>query len=112
MRFILLEPNLELNNSTFFCVLEQVVYANHFINLTGENLTNISLFENHCGNLISDLIRLAINKYTKVTLFPYTGHGQLDACTGNHMNWVLHHFIDDFLVLSCKCYVWLYISMF
>uniref|UniRef100_A0A8C9KVZ8 Protein MMS22-like n=1 Tax=Serinus canaria TaxID=9135 RepID=A0A8C9KVZ8_SERCA len=44
----------------------QVVYANHFINLTGENLTNISLFEKHSGNLISDLIRLAINKYTKV----------------------------------------------
>ncbi|XP_064566157.1 protein MMS22-like [Zonotrichia leucophrys gambelii] len=44
----------------------QVVYANHFINLTGENLTNISLFEKHSGNLVSDLIRLAINKYTKV----------------------------------------------
>uniref|UniRef100_A0A8C3N6Y6 Protein MMS22-like n=1 Tax=Geospiza parvula TaxID=87175 RepID=A0A8C3N6Y6_GEOPR len=44
----------------------QVVYANHFINLTGENLTNISLFEKQSGNLISDLIRLAINKYTKV----------------------------------------------
>ncbi|XP_053830425.1 protein MMS22-like isoform X1 [Vidua macroura] len=46
----------------------QVVYANHFINLTGENLTNISLFEKHCGNLISDLISLAINRYTKVRL--------------------------------------------
>uniref|UniRef100_A0A803W3S6 Protein MMS22-like n=1 Tax=Ficedula albicollis TaxID=59894 RepID=A0A803W3S6_FICAL len=44
----------------------QVVYANHFINLTGENLTSISLFEKHCGNLVSDLISLAINKYTKV----------------------------------------------
>ncbi|NXM24911.1 MMS22 protein, partial [Oxyruncus cristatus] len=47
-------------------MMRQVVYANHFINLTGENLTNISLFENHCGNLISDLISLSINKYTKV----------------------------------------------
>ncbi|XP_066035617.1 protein MMS22-like isoform X1 [Chamaea fasciata] len=45
---------------------KQVVYANHFINLTGENLTSTSLFEKHCGNLISDLMSLAINKYTKV----------------------------------------------
>uniref|UniRef100_A0A8C3UQD7 Protein MMS22-like n=1 Tax=Catharus ustulatus TaxID=91951 RepID=A0A8C3UQD7_CATUS len=44
----------------------QVVYANHFINLTGENLTSTSLFEKHCGNLLSDLISLAINKYAKV----------------------------------------------
>ncbi|NWR33307.1 MMS22 protein, partial [Tachuris rubrigastra] len=47
-------------------MMRQVVYANHFINLTGENLTSISLFEKHCGNLISDLISLSINKYTKV----------------------------------------------
>lgn len=88
------------------------MYANHFINLTGENLTSVSLFEKHCGNLVSDLISLAINKYTKVTLSLYTDHGQLDAGTGNHMNWVLHQCIDDFLVLSFKCYVWLCISMF
>ncbi|XP_009075245.1 PREDICTED: protein MMS22-like, partial [Acanthisitta chloris] len=47
-------------------MMRQVVYAHHFINLTGENLTSISLFEKHCGNLISDLIRLSVNKYTKV----------------------------------------------
>ncbi|NXL86349.1 MMS22 protein, partial [Alectura lathami] len=47
-------------------MMRQVVYANHFINLTGENLTNTSLFETHCENLISDLIILSINKYTKV----------------------------------------------
>ncbi|KFZ59479.1 Protein MMS22-like, partial [Antrostomus carolinensis] len=47
-------------------MMRQVVYANHFINLTGENLTSISLFETHCGNLISDLISLSINKYIKV----------------------------------------------
>ncbi|KAM6405827.1 protein MMS22-like [Pluvialis apricaria] len=46
--------------------MRQVVYANHFINLTGENLTSISLFETHCGSLISDLIILSINKYIKV----------------------------------------------
>ncbi|KAM9382704.1 protein MMS22-like [Phaethornis superciliosus] len=47
-------------------MMGQVVYANHFINLTGENLTNISLFETHCGNLVSDLISLSVNKYIKV----------------------------------------------
>ncbi|XP_065488035.1 protein MMS22-like [Caloenas nicobarica] len=47
-------------------MMRQVVYANHFINLTGENLTSISLFETHCGNLVSDLISLSINKYIKV----------------------------------------------
>ncbi|XP_029892094.1 protein MMS22-like [Aquila chrysaetos chrysaetos] len=47
-------------------MMRQVVYANRFINLTGENLTSISLFETHCGNLISDLISLSINKYIKV----------------------------------------------
>ncbi|XP_074006815.1 LOW QUALITY PROTEIN: protein MMS22-like [Numenius arquata] len=47
-------------------MMRQVVYANHFINLTGENLTSISLFEKHCGRLISDLISLSINKYIKV----------------------------------------------
>ncbi|XP_069707251.1 protein MMS22-like [Phaenicophaeus curvirostris] len=47
-------------------MMRQVVYANHFINLTGENLTSTSLFETHCGNLVSDLISLSISKYTKV----------------------------------------------
>uniref|UniRef100_A0A8C6Z9F4 Protein MMS22-like n=1 Tax=Nothoprocta perdicaria TaxID=30464 RepID=A0A8C6Z9F4_NOTPE len=47
-------------------MMRQVVYANHFINLTGENLTSISLFESHCGNLIYDLISISINKYLKV----------------------------------------------
>ncbi|XP_053916905.1 protein MMS22-like isoform X2 [Cuculus canorus] len=47
-------------------MMRQVVYANHFINLTGENLTSSSLFETHCGNLMSDLISLSINKYIKV----------------------------------------------
>ncbi|XP_066466217.1 protein MMS22-like [Tiliqua scincoides] len=44
----------------------QTVYAHMFTNLTGENLTNISLFEEHCGNLLCDLINLAANIYTKV----------------------------------------------
>ncbi|XP_017674174.1 PREDICTED: protein MMS22-like [Lepidothrix coronata] len=50
-------------------MMRQVVYANQFINLTGENLTSVSLFEKHCGNLISDLISLSINKYTKLQCF-------------------------------------------
>ncbi|KAJ6660228.1 hypothetical protein lerEdw1_017928 [Lerista edwardsae] len=43
----------------------QTVYCHMFTNLTGENLTNISLFEEHCGNLLCDLISLAANMYTK-----------------------------------------------
>ncbi|XP_061479375.1 protein MMS22-like [Rhineura floridana] len=44
----------------------QTVYAHKFSNLTGENLTNISLFEEHCGNLLHDLLCLSADKYTKV----------------------------------------------
>ncbi|CAB1333668.1 unnamed protein product [Coregonus sp. 'balchen'] len=44
----------------------QVVYAHQFVNLTGENLTNNSLFEEHLCNLLSDLTGLAMGKYSKV----------------------------------------------
>ncbi|XP_053568043.1 protein MMS22-like [Bombina bombina] len=44
----------------------QVVYAHQFINLIGENLTNVGLFKDHCENLICDLIGLAASRYTKV----------------------------------------------
>ncbi|XP_029452535.1 protein MMS22-like [Rhinatrema bivittatum] len=47
-------------------MLGQVVYAHHFVNITGENLTNVSLLENQCGNLICDLISLSVTKYAKV----------------------------------------------
>ncbi|XP_078068762.1 protein MMS22-like isoform X3 [Mustelus asterias] len=47
-------------------MLGQVIYAHQFMNLTGKNLTNVSLFEDHCNNLLRDLIILAVNKYTKV----------------------------------------------
>ncbi|XP_059837350.1 protein MMS22-like isoform X1 [Hypanus sabinus] len=47
-------------------MLGQVIYAQQFMNLTGQNLTNVSLFEDHCNNLLRDLIVLAVNKYTKV----------------------------------------------
>uniref|UniRef100_A0A6I8NWR1 Protein MMS22-like n=1 Tax=Ornithorhynchus anatinus TaxID=9258 RepID=A0A6I8NWR1_ORNAN len=46
--------------------LRQVVYAHQFMNFSGENLTNVSLFEEHCANLICDLISLAVSKYNKV----------------------------------------------
>jgi hypothetical protein len=44
----------------------QVVYAHQFVNLTGENLTNNSLFEEHLCNLLSDLTGMAMGKYSKV----------------------------------------------
>ncbi|KAK3513133.1 hypothetical protein QTP70_003775 [Hemibagrus guttatus] len=43
----------------------QVVYAHQFVDLTGETLTNISLFEDHLNNLLCDLITLSMNKYSK-----------------------------------------------
>ncbi|XP_064412327.1 protein MMS22-like [Latimeria chalumnae] len=47
-------------------MLGQIVYAHQFMNLTGENLTNASLFEEHATSLIGDLIGLSVNRYTKV----------------------------------------------
>ncbi|XP_039603536.1 protein MMS22-like [Polypterus senegalus] len=58
-------------------MLGQVVYAHQFMNLTGETLTNISLFDCVCTNLLCDFIALAINRYGKVrptdaiTCFPF-----------------------------------------
>lgn len=50
----------------------QVVYAHQFVNLTGETLTNISLFEDQVNNLLCDLIGLAMNKYNKVCFLTIT----------------------------------------
>lgn len=44
----------------------QVVYAHQFMNLTGENLTDTSLFEEHLCSLLCDLTALAMGKYSKV----------------------------------------------
>ncbi|KAM9317285.1 protein MMS22-like [Gastrophryne carolinensis] len=44
----------------------QLVYAHQFINLFGKNLTSVSLFVEHCENLICGLIALAATKYSKV----------------------------------------------
>ncbi|KAB0355789.1 hypothetical protein FD755_021730 [Muntiacus reevesi] len=46
--------------------LKQVVYSHQFMNLAGDNLTNVSLFEEHCENLLCDLINLSLNRYDKV----------------------------------------------
>ncbi len=48
----------------------QVVYAHQFVNLTGENLTDTSLFEEHLCSLLCDLTGLAIGKYSKVGGLP------------------------------------------
>lgn len=50
----------------------QVVYAHQFVNLTGENLTDASLFEEHLCCLLCDLTGLAIGKYNKVGGWPQT----------------------------------------
>ncbi|XP_008060260.1 protein MMS22-like [Carlito syrichta] len=46
--------------------LKQVVYGHELMNLAGDSLTNVSLFEGHCENLLCDLIRLSLNRYDKV----------------------------------------------
>ncbi|KAF7470641.1 protein MMS22-like [Marmota monax] len=45
---------------------KQVIYGHQFVSLAGDNLTNVSLFEEHCENLFCDLISLSINRYDKV----------------------------------------------
>ncbi|XP_068087310.1 protein MMS22-like isoform X2 [Hyperolius riggenbachi] len=44
----------------------QIVYAHQFINLFGKNLTSVSLFEEHCENLLCGLLTIATAKYSKV----------------------------------------------
>ncbi|XP_036915631.1 protein MMS22-like [Sturnira hondurensis] len=56
--------------------LKQVVYGHQFMNLAGDNLTNISLFEEHCENLLCDLLSLSLNRYDKVR--------PLEALTSHH----------------------------
>ncbi|KAM6185176.1 protein MMS22-like [Rhynchocyon petersi] len=46
--------------------LKYVVYGHQFMNLAGDNLTNVSLFEEHCESLLCDLINLSLNRYDKV----------------------------------------------
>ncbi|XP_015985671.2 protein MMS22-like isoform X2 [Rousettus aegyptiacus] len=46
--------------------MKQVVYSRQFINPAGDNLTNVSIFQEHCENLLCDLISLSLNSYDKV----------------------------------------------
>ncbi|XP_028281327.1 protein MMS22-like [Parambassis ranga] len=60
----------------------QVVYAHQFVNLTGENLTDTSLFDEHLCNLLCDLTGLAIGKYSKVRpTEALSSHHYLCVCT-------------------------------
>ncbi|XP_056299717.1 protein MMS22-like [Pseudoliparis swirei] len=60
----------------------QVVYAHQFVNLTGENLTDTSLFEEHLCSLLCDLTGLAMGKYTKVRpTEALSSHHHLCSCT-------------------------------
>lgn len=61
-------PTVVLNKIHFITFLEHVVYGHQFMNLAGDNLTNVSLFEEHCENLLCDLISLSLNRYDKVML--------------------------------------------
>ncbi|PNJ60279.1 MMS22L isoform 5, partial [Pongo abelii] len=45
--------------------LKQVVYGHQFMNLASDNLTNVSLLEEHCETLLCDLISLSLNRYDK-----------------------------------------------
>ncbi|KAM3613898.1 uncharacterized protein V6R79_006727 [Siganus canaliculatus] len=66
----------------------QVVYAHQFVNLTGENLTDTSLFEEHLCSLLCDLTGLAIGKYSKVRpTEALSSHHYLCSCTKEM--WVL-----------------------
>ncbi|XP_040839735.1 protein MMS22-like [Ochotona curzoniae] len=48
--------------------IKQVVYSHRFMNLAGDNLTSVSLFEEHCENLLCDLISFSLNRYDKIRL--------------------------------------------
>ncbi|XP_012877806.1 PREDICTED: protein MMS22-like [Dipodomys ordii] len=61
--------------------LKRVVYGQQFVNLAGDNLTSVGLFEEHCENLLYDLIRLSLNRYDKVRPFEsLTSHPCPCAC--------------------------------
>lgn len=62
----LVKCTVVLKRICFITFLEQVVYSHQFMNLAGDNLTNVSLFEEHCENLLCDLINLSLSRYDKV----------------------------------------------
>uniref|UniRef100_A0A3Q1FI97 Protein MMS22-like n=1 Tax=Acanthochromis polyacanthus TaxID=80966 RepID=A0A3Q1FI97_9TELE len=73
----------------------QVVYAHQFVNLTGENLTDISLFDEHLCNLLCDLTGLAIGKFSKVRpTEALSSHHYLCTCTKEL--WVLLMYLLEY----------------
>ncbi|KAM9852296.1 protein MMS22-like [Aulostomus maculatus] len=69
----------------------QVVFAHQFVNLTGENLTDTSLFEEHLCSLLCDLTGLAIGKYSKVRpTEALSSHHHLCSCTKELWILVMH----------------------
>ncbi|XP_069558209.1 protein MMS22-like [Brachyistius frenatus] len=73
----------------------QVVYAHQFVNLTGENLTDTSLFEEHLCSLLCDLTSLAIGKYSKVRpTEALSSHHYLCTCTKEL--WVLLMYLLEY----------------
>lgn len=57
---------LEILHLLRFKMQGQVVYTHQLVNLTGENLTDTNLFEEHLCSLLGDLTGLAMGKYSKV----------------------------------------------
>ncbi|XP_074539044.1 protein MMS22-like [Halichoeres trimaculatus] len=73
---------LEILHILGFKMQGQVVYAHQFVNLTGENLTDTSLFEEHLCGLLCDLTGLAMGKYSKVRpTEALSSHHFLCSCT-------------------------------
>ncbi|XP_037129623.1 protein MMS22-like [Syngnathus acus] len=69
----------------------QVVYAHQFVNLTAENLTDTSLFEEHLCSLLCDLTGLAMGKYSKVRPTEVlSSHHYLCSCTKELWILVIH----------------------
>uniref|UniRef100_A0A3Q0R1D6 Protein MMS22-like n=1 Tax=Amphilophus citrinellus TaxID=61819 RepID=A0A3Q0R1D6_AMPCI len=73
----------------------QVVYAHQFVNLTGENLTDSSLFDEHLCSLLCDLTGLAMGKYSKVRpTEALSSHHYLCTCTKEL--WVLLMYLLEY----------------
>uniref|UniRef100_A0A6Q2XW31 Protein MMS22-like n=1 Tax=Esox lucius TaxID=8010 RepID=A0A6Q2XW31_ESOLU len=88
----------------------QVVYAHQFVNLTGENLTNNSLFEENLCNLLSDLTGLAMVKYNKVRpTEALTSHHYHCTCTKELWILLIHLLEHRSKVLHTQSF-WTYIN--
>ncbi|XP_062843616.1 protein MMS22-like [Trichomycterus rosablanca] len=75
-------------------LMGQVVYGQQFVDLTGETLTNISLFGDHLNNLLCDLMTLSMDTYSRVrpTEALISHHYQ---CTCTKELWILLiHFLE------------------